>query len=110
MNLRLKISILIVSILSGLSVSGKDIFTNDTTLQIPVIIDPDQLLHVFKTDTVKPTNSPKELEHKKSINTTETRRTYRSHYQYNYVQYDVKKAISETPLVQIVVVKMLTVP
>jgi hypothetical protein len=102
MNLRLKISILIISILSGLSVLGKDIYTNDTTLQIPVVIDPDQLLQVFKTDTVKAAETKKEPEAKKIVSpTTETRRTYRSHYQYNYVQYDVKKVISETPLLQI---------
>ncbi|NCB67381.1 MAG: DUF3078 domain-containing protein [Bacteroidia bacterium] len=102
MNLRLKISILIISILSGLSVLGKNIYTNDTTLQIPVVIDPDQLLQVFKTDTVKAAETKKEPEAKKIVSpTTETRRTYRSHYQYNYVQYDVKKVISETPLLQI---------
>lgn len=102
MNLRLKISILIISILSGLSVLGKNIYTNDTTLQIPVVIDPDQLLQVFKTDTVKAAETKKEPEAKKIVSpTTETRRTYRSHYQYNYVQYDVKKVISETPLMEI---------
>ena len=102
MNLRLKISILIISILSGLSVLGKNIYTNDTTLQIPVVIDPDQLLQVFKTDTVKAAETKREAETKKIVSpTTETRRTYRSHYQYNYVQYDVKKVISETPLLQI---------
>ena len=69
MNIRLKISILIISILSGLSVLGKNIYTNDTTLQIPVVIDPDQLLQVFKTDTVKAAETKREAETKKEAET-----------------------------------------
>ncbi|MBP8783242.1 MAG: hypothetical protein KBG96_03355, partial [Paludibacter sp.] len=53
MNIRLKISILIISILTGLNIFGNNIYTNDTTLQIPVVIDPDQLLQIFRADTVK---------------------------------------------------------
>ena len=101
MNLRLKLSILIISILTGLNVFGNNIFTNDTTLQIPEVIDPDQLLQIFRTDTVKTAETHNDSEPKKAVMHTESRRTYRSHYQYGYVQYDVKKVISETPLIEI---------
>ena len=101
MNIRLKISILIISILSGLNIFGKNIHTNDTTLQTPVVIDPDKLLQIFKTDTVKTAEIHKDTEPKKAATHTESPRTYRSHYQYGYVQYDVKKVISETPLMEI---------
>ncbi len=101
MNIRLKISILIISILTGLNIFGNNIYTNDTTLQIPVVIDPDQLLQIFRADTVKTPETHKDTEPKKAVMHTESRRTYRSHYQYGYVQYDVKKVTRETPLLEL---------
>lgn len=102
MNFRLKTAIIFISALLGLNVFAYNTNTNDTTLQIPIVIDPDQLLNIFKQDTANSTISTKnKANNTDTVIITETALKNDSYYLHKYVQYDIKKVINETPLKEI---------